>query len=78
MRRGDVAGINRRVELQVLDVIVEHLDFGHVVNQMGEIKRAQGACFGVFNHPDGSTGVDDQDAWSARGCFHVVNKVSRF
>ncbi len=34
-----VAGVNGGMELDVVDVIVEHLDLGDVVDQMAEVKR---------------------------------------
>ena len=50
------------LELYVLDVVVEHLDLGHIVNQVVEIERLEGFGFRILNHSDCATGIYDQYA----------------
>ena len=54
-----IRAIDRRVELNVSDVVVEHLQFRHVIDEVGEIERLKTLGNWIFNHSDGATGVYD-------------------
>ncbi len=54
-------------KLDVVDMIVEHLDFWHIVHKMGEVKRLESLGLRVLDHADGAAGIDDKDARSHLG-----------
>ena len=41
------------------DVVIEHLYFRHIVNQMVEVERTERLRSGVLYHTDGATGIDN-------------------
>ena len=59
--RVDVRRVDGRIELYVLYVIIQFLDFRHVVDKVREIKRLKRACIGIFNHTDCTSGVYKQN-----------------
>ena len=56
-----VAGVDGGIELYVFDIVIEHLDLWHVVDQVIEVERAERVCLRVLYHADGATGVYDED-----------------
>jgi hypothetical protein len=54
-----VGRVDGRVELYMLNEVVEHLNLRYVVDEMIEIERAQRFCRGVFNHADSAACVED-------------------
>ena len=56
-----VRAVNGRVELKMLDVVGQFLDFGHIVDKMREVERLQRVGDRILNHADGATGVDNQN-----------------
>ena len=60
-----VVGRDRRrvdgtVELDVVDVIVEHPYLRHIVYEMVEVEGLERFSLGILDHADGATGVDEQ------------------
>ncbi len=58
-----IGRINRRIKLDIVNYIIQFLDFRHIINQVRKIERLQRPCFGVFNHTDCPAGVYEQYAW---------------
>ena len=65
-----VGGVDGGLELVGQNLVVELVEFGHVVAQVLEVEGAQGARLGMAYHTDGATGVDDEDAGFVG--FHVT------
>ena len=61
--RVHVGGVDRRMELDVVDDVVQHLDLGDILDEMSEVEGLEGLGLRVFNHTDGSAGIDYEDAW---------------
>ena len=53
--------IHRRIELIGRDVIVEALQFGNMLEQVGEIEIFQCTCFRIFYHSDSSARVNQEN-----------------
>ena len=66
--RFHVRGVDRRIELIGRDVIVEALQFGNMLEQVGEIEIFQCTCFRIFYHSDSSAGVNQENGRII--CFH--------
>ncbi len=55
--------IDRFRKLDMIDFIIEHLDFRNVLNQMVEVEWFEGFCFRVLYHSYCTTGVHYEDSW---------------
>ena len=53
--------IDGGIKLDVVDYVIEHLDFRHIIDEMREVEGQQFATVLVFNHSDCPTRVDDEN-----------------
>lgn len=58
-----VARIDWRLELQIVDMVIEHLDLRHILHQMREIEGRKRLRHRVLDHADGASGIYDKDTW---------------
>ena len=61
VRRSHGSTVDGRIELDIVNLEIEHLDFRHIVDKMREVERLQRMCHRVLNHSDCAAGVDDED-----------------
>ena len=65
----DVGRIDERVEGVGVDLHRELPQLGHLLEDAAEVEGTEGAVLGVFFHPDGAAGVDQQDG--RLGCLFL-------
>ena len=52
--------IYRALKLDVVNIVIQHPNLGHIINEMIKVERLKSVGVGVFNHTDGATGVNEQ------------------
>ena len=73
VRRVHVGTVDGWVKLKVVNLVVEFLDFGHVVDEVREVKGLQCPRLGVLNHADGAASIDNQYFGSVVHSFLVLS-----
>ena len=69
----DVARVDGRVKLSVLDVEIEHFYFWHIVDEVVEVERAQRRRGRILDHADSASGVYNEYARTGIACrFHLI------